>query len=76
VLAQKPQLLVRYYLWAADGPWRLTNQLHHDLFDRRVALPQYARTKQKILEVLARRIGVNTYSLRGFGTVFEFDENI
>src|SRR5262249_18392252 len=46
VLAQKQQLLVRYYLWAADGPWRLPNQLHQDLMDREVALPQFAGTKQ------------------------------
>ena len=68
VLAQKQQLLVRYYLWAADGPWRLFNQLHQDLMDRKVALPQFAGTKQKVLEVFARRIGVETYSLRGQGT--------
>ena len=63
MLAQKQQLLVRYYLWAADGPWRLPSRLHHDLMDRKVALPQYAGTKQKVLEVFARRIGVDTYSL-------------
>ena len=58
MLAQKQQLLVRYYLWAADGPWRLPSRLHYDLMDRKVALPQYAGTKQKVLEVFARRIGV------------------
>jgi hypothetical protein len=75
VLAQKQQLLVRYYLWAAAGPWRLPNQLHQDLIDRKVALPQFAGTKQKVLEVFARRLGVDTYSLRGQGTFFVFDEN-
>lgn len=40
VLAQKRQLLVRYYLWATDGLWRLPNQLHQDLIDREVALSQ------------------------------------
>ena len=69
MLAQKQQLLVRYYLWAADGPWRLPNQLHQDLIDRKVALPQFAGTKQKVLEVFARRIGVETYSLQGRGTI-------
>jgi hypothetical protein len=73
VLAQKQQLLVRYYLWATDGPWRLPSRLHYDLMDRKVALPQYAGTKQKVLEVFARRIGVETYSLRGQGTFFVFD---
>ena len=75
MLAQKQQLLVRYYLWATDGPWRLPSRLHYDLMDRKVALPQYAGTKQKVLEVFARRIGVNTYSLQGRGTIFTFDEN-
>lgn len=56
MLAQKQKLLVRYYLWAVDGPWRLPNQLHHDLIDREVALPQFAGTKQKVLEVFARRV--------------------
>jgi hypothetical protein len=40
-----------------------------------VALPQFAGTKQKVLEVFARRIGVDTYSLQGRGTIFTFDEN-
>ena len=75
VLAQKQQLLVRYYLWASDGPWRLPSRLHYGLMDRNVALPQYAGTKQKVLEVFARRIGVDTYSLQGRGTIFTFDEN-
>jgi hypothetical protein len=74
VLAQKQQLLLRYYLWTADGPWRLPSQLHYDLMDRKVTLPQYAGTKQKVLEVLARRIGADTYSLLGQGTFFVFDK--
>src|SRR5262245_41923281 len=78
VLAQKQQLLVRYYLWTADGPWRLPSQLHRDLLDRVVALPQFAGTKQKMLVVFARRIGVNTYSLRGQGSIcgFWMDEQL
>ena len=75
MLAQKQQLLIRYYIWASDGPWRLPSRLHYDLMDRKVALPQYAGTKQKVLEVFARRIGVDAYSLQGRGTIFTFDEN-
>ena len=74
-MAQKQQLLIRYYLWADDGPWRLPNRLHYDLMDRKVALPQYAGTKQKVLEVFARRTGGDTYSLQGQGTVFTFEKN-
>ena len=69
MMAQKQQLLVRYYLWSSDGPWRLPNRLHQDLIDRKVALPQYAGTKQKILEVFARRITRDTYSLKGRGAI-------
>ena len=75
MLARKQQLLIRYYILASDGLWRLPSRLHYDLMERKVALPQYADTKQKVLEVFARRIGVETYSLRGQGTFFVFDEN-
>jgi len=74
-MAQKQRLVVRYYLWADDGPWRLPNRLHYDLIDRKVALPRYAGTKQKILEVFARWITTGTYSLKGQGTFFTFDES-
>ena len=53
-MAARSAISIRYYLWAYDGPWRLTVQLHQDLIARKVALPQYAGTKQKILEVFAR----------------------
>ena len=69
------RISVRYYLWSADGPWRIPNRLHHDLIDRKLALPQYAASKRKVLEVFARRISPSTYSLRGRGSIFSFDEN-
>ena len=74
-MAPKQRLVVRYYLWADDGPWRLPNRLHQDLIARKVTLQQYAGTKQKVLEIFARQIGEGTYSLRGQGTLFTFDEN-
>jgi hypothetical protein len=69
------RISVRYYLWSADGPWRIPNRLHHDLIDRKPALPQYAASKQKVLEIFARRISASSYSLRGRGSIFSFDEN-
>ncbi len=72
-MAQKQRLVVRYYLWANDGPWRLPVRLHQDLIDRKVAFPQYAGTKQKILEVFARWITSDTYSLKGRGSIDTFD---
>jgi hypothetical protein len=68
------RISVRYYLWSADGPWRIPDRLHRDLIDRKLALPQYATSKQKVLEVFARRIGADTYSLRGRGSIYAFDE--
>ena len=59
-MAARSAITIRYYLWADDSPWRLPVQLHQDLFDRKVALPQYAGTKQKVLEVFARWI-TDTY---------------
>ena len=72
-MAARSAITIRYYLWADDGPWRITVQLHQDLFDRKVALPQYAGTKQKILEVFARWITRDTYSLKGRGSIDTFD---
>ena len=72
-MAARSAISIRYYLWADDGPWRITVQLHQDLFDRKVALPQYAGTKQKILEVFARWITRDTYSLKGRGSIDTFD---
>jgi len=74
-MAQKQKLLVRYYLWADDGPWRLPDGLRQDLVERKVALPQYAGTKQKILEVLALFITRDTFSLKGRGNICAFDAN-
>ena len=73
-MAAPSAISIRYYLWADDGPWRLPVRLHQDLIARKLALPQYAGTKQKILEVFARRVTRDTYSLKGRGNVLSFDE--
>ena len=65
--AARSAITVRYYLWADDGPRRLPVGLHQDLLARKVALPQYAGTRQKILEVFVRWITSDTYSLKGGG---------
>jgi hypothetical protein len=72
-MAARSTISIRYYLWADDGPWRLPVRLHQDLIARKVALPQYAGTKQKILEVFARWITRDTYSLKGQGGICTFD---
>jgi hypothetical protein len=72
-MAARSAISIRYYLWTNDGPWRLPVRLHQDLVARKVALPQYAGTKQKILEVLARWITRDTLSLKGRGSICSFD---
>jgi hypothetical protein len=72
-MAARSAITIRYYLWADDGPWRITVQLHQDLFDRKVALPQYAGTKQKVLEVFVRWITSDAFSLKGRGGIYTFD---
>jgi hypothetical protein len=72
-MAARSAITIRYYLWADDGPWRLPVRLHQDLIDRKVALPQYAGTKQKIMEVFARWITRDTYSLKWRGGICTFD---
>jgi hypothetical protein len=72
-MAARNAITIRYYLWADDGPWRLPVRLHQDLIARKVALPQYASTKQKILEVFVRWITRDTYSLKARGGICTFD---
>ena len=68
-MAARNTISIRYYLWADDGPWRLASRLHQDLIARKVALPQYAGTKQKMLEVMANSITSNQVSLKGRGSI-------
>jgi hypothetical protein len=63
----------RYYLWSAEGLLRITQRLHRNLFDRTAALPQYAGTKQKIVEVLIQRLTSRDYSISARGIVYPFD---
>jgi hypothetical protein len=67
------RISVRYYLWSAEGLLRITQRLHHNLFDRTAALPQYAGTKQKIVEVLIQRLTSRDYSIGARGIAYPFD---
>jgi hypothetical protein len=64
---------LRYYLWAKDGPWRITHQLHSDLVSGKVALRQYAGTKQKIVEVFIRKVRGRPVIVEARGTFYCFD---
>ena len=69
------RISVRYYLWSPEGPLRITRRLHRELFERDVALPQFAGTKQKILEVFIERLTTAHYSISARGVVYPFDVN-
>ena len=67
------RISVRYYVCSSGGLQRITQRLHRDLFDRAVALPQYAGSKQKVLEVLIKRLTGTHYSITARGIVYPFD---
>ena len=46
------RLSIRYYLCTDDGPVRLPLRLCRDLADRVIALPQFANSVQRMVEVL------------------------
>lgn len=67
------RISVRYYLWSSEGLLRITARLHRDLVERALALPQYAGTKQKVLEVFVQPLTEMDYSIRARGVVYPFD---
>ena len=67
------RISVRYYLWSAEGPLRITRHLLRELFERNVAMPQFAGTKQKTLEVFIERLTRAHYSISARGVVYPFD---
>jgi hypothetical protein len=71
--AEPGRISVRYYLLSAEGLQRITQRLHRNLFDRIVPLPQYAGTKQKIVEVIIQRLTSANYSISARGVVYPFD---
>ena len=68
-----PSRSIRYYLWPAEGLQRITQRFHRNLFERTVALPRYAGTKQKIVEVFIQRLTSRDYSISARGIVYPFD---
>ena len=65
---QRPaRISVRYYLWSAEGLQRITQRLHRELFERDVVVPQFAGTKQKVLEVFVQRVTKMHYSISARG---------
>jgi hypothetical protein len=58
-----------------EGPQRITELLHRQLFARVVAMPQFAGTKQRVLEVFVQRLTKTHHSISGRGIVYLFDAN-
>lgn len=65
---------VRYYLCSKEGLQRITQRLHRSLVEGDIALPQFAGTKQKILEVLVKPVTSTSFSLTARGVLYPFDE--
>lgn len=68
------RLSSRYYLWTDDGPWRISQRTHVDLVTGAFGLPQYANSKQKVVEVLFQRDPHDLGSIRARGIYYHFDE--
>ena len=76
VKSQRPtskRLRVVYYLWSAEGPLRITDRLHRALVERSLALPQFAATKQKIIETIVQPLTRDSYALSARGLMYSFD---
>ena len=64
---------IRYYLWADDGPWRLAHRAMQEIASGKVALRQYAGTKQKIVEVFVRKVRGHSAIIEARGSFCFFD---
>ena len=69
------RISVWYYLWSAEGPQRITQRLHRELFERNVAMSQFAGTKQRVLEVLVQYLTKTHCKISGRGIVYPFNAN-
>ena len=67
------RISVRYYLWSPEGPLRITERLHREIFEDIVAMPQFAGTNQKVLEVFVQRLTKTHYSISARGVVYPFN---
>jgi hypothetical protein len=71
---QKPSTgSVRYYLWSEDRLSRVPDRLHYNLLDRVVSLPEFAGTRQKVIEVFIQPLTSTSRSITARGVIFTFD---
>ena len=64
---------VRYYLWSGDQLRRVPDRLHYDLLDRAVAFPEFAGTRQKIIEVFIQPLTATARTIIARGIIYTFD---
>ena len=67
---------LRYYVCSDDQiTWRIPNTLHSDLVAGKLLLPQFASTKQKVLEVFVSRATGGPVLLEARGSIYSFDSD-
>ena len=67
------RLSLRYYLWDGHALSRVTHRLHSALLSGDTALPQYANSKQKVVEVLIWRGPGQARKIEARGTISFFN---
>lgn len=65
---------VRYYLWREGALFRLPSKLHHQLLDRDRAIPRFAGTGQKLIEVFSSPITSSALKVTARGLIMHFDQ--
>lgn len=69
------RLSIRYYLCTKEGPVRLPQRLSRDLSARIIALPQFANSVQRLVEVLIESKAGKIEKIELRPTHSRFDEN-
>ena len=65
---------IRFYLFAADGPQRISQRVVDGLCQGEDAMPQFANTKQKVATVVVElENGKPARILEATGSFFDFD---
>jgi hypothetical protein len=64
---------VRYYLWSGDQLRRIPDRLHYDLLDRAVAFPEFAGTRQRIIEAFVQPLTATARTISARGLIYTFD---
>ena len=74
----RPRRSIRYYLITDEGPVRMPPRLSRDMSARLIALPQFAKSVQRMIEVIFQIEGqkISSVSLRPTSTRFDQDGKV